>query len=130
MMQYSESISTSVATQTQALKPVISRNKVGERLKALLKNNISFSPSNNHGYISNKNSDYESDPSQMSASTGPNTFESKNRKLSKRTFKKDLFDKEFSELHHASNKPSIQTPSRKEGLRIRSPANKKCKLTF
>ena len=40
MMQTSESISTSiVAIRKKALKPVISKNKVGERLKALLNYN-------------------------------------------------------------------------------------------
>ena len=59
---------------------------------------------------------------------GLNTFESKNRNLSKGTFKKDFFDEEISELHNASNDPSIQTPFQKRGLRLRCPANKKCKL--
>ena len=68
MMQTSESISTStVATPKKALKTVISKNKVGDRLKALLKNNTSSSPDNTYGCISNKKKDYDSDYSQMTA---------------------------------------------------------------
>ena len=68
VMQTSESISTSiVATPKTALKPVISKNKVGERLKALLKNNKSSSPNNTFDCISNKENDYDSDYDQLSA---------------------------------------------------------------
>ena len=44
--------------------------------------------------------------------------------------KKDFFDVEISELRNASKNHSIPTPSRKKGLGIRSPVNKKRKFTF
>ena len=69
MMQTSENISTSIVASTKkALRPVISKNKVGDRLKALLQNNKSSSfPNKTHGCILNKKKDYDSDYSQMKA---------------------------------------------------------------
>ena len=55
MMQTSESISTSiVATTKKALKPVISKNKVDDKVKALLWTNTFSSPNKTHGWILNK----------------------------------------------------------------------------
>ena len=56
----SESISTLIVSAKKALKPAISKNKVGERLKALLFNK-NKSPNETHGYIPNKTEDYDSD---------------------------------------------------------------------
>ena len=42
----------------------------------------------------------------------------------------DYFDEKCSELRFAANNPNVQTPSLKEGLRIRSPVNKKRNLIF
>jgi hypothetical protein len=74
IMQTSKSISTwIVATPKKALKPAISKNKVGGRLEVLLKTTPS-SPSNTYGCISNKKKDYDSDYSLMSAHGMKNIF--------------------------------------------------------
>ena len=68
MMRTSEWNSTSVVnTQKKGLKPVISRNKVDERLKAFLKHKLFSSPINNYGCVLNKKKDHDSDQSQMLA---------------------------------------------------------------
>ena len=71
----------------------------------------------------NKKKDYDSDDSQITA-PGMEKTESKTKKLSTGKHKIYYFDTEISELRFAANNPNIQTPSRKEGLRIRSPVNK------
>ena len=81
----------------ESFKPVISRNKVGERVKALLQTNISYSLNNSHGCISNKKKDYYFDNSQTKfpgkQKQGKSEFTSKN--LWKEKHKRIILTKKF-----------------------------------
>ena len=63
-------------------------------------------------------------PGQMPA---PGLKKSKSSNLLKVHIAKDFFDAVISELHNASRNIANPTPSRKFGLRNRSPVNKKRK---
>ena len=76
-----------------------------------------------------KKKDYDSEDIQIPA-PGQKKSQSKTKTLSLGKHKKDYFDEEISELRYAAINPCIQTPSRNEGLRIRSPVNKKSKLNI
>ena len=110
MMRHSESISTLI---------VATQKEVGERLKAFLKNNRPFYPTDNYGCVLNKKKDQGSEHSHTSA-PGLLKSESKSSHISIKTLKMDFFDKEISKLHNAPH-PNIQTPS---------PVNNKHKLIF
>ena len=63
------------------MEPFISKNKVGERIKALQQNIKLSAPNNHYGCIQNKKKDYNTDYNQMPA---PGLFKLKSTNLSKR----------------------------------------------
>ena len=109
IIRASESILTAIVLIIKkTLKPIFSRNKLCEGLKALLKINKPFTRApiiNKYGCVLNKIEGYDSERGQTLA-PGYLKFESKVSNLPKKSLKK-------------------MTPSRKEGLRNLFPINKK-----